>query len=256
VPMNRNLLFVAIGAFALAARFMAGLFGRADWLPGSRLYRVPAWIVCLALVLAHIPIAMVARVWSQKMFFSLSKNAIYGTVKIGESHDLPTREVIVVNAPNPLLFAALPQLRRYQDEPIPARARVLAPGWRPLDISRTGDRTLVIRSRGGDLLSVVESDRDMRPSFLYMWRTFNMLFRGDNEPFQAGERVEVAGMTIQVVSVAPDGAPQAVQVDFSVPLEDPSLHWLQWDWQPRGLGSYREFKVPAVGETVALPGPR
>lgn len=255
VPMNRNLLFVAIGAFALAARFMAGLFGRADWLPGSRLYRVPAWIVCLALVLAHIPIAMVARVWSQKMFFSLSKNAIYETVKIGDSPDLPNREVFVVNAPNPLLFVGLPQLRRYQDEPIPACVRVLAPGWRTLDVSRAGDRTLVIRSREGDLLSVAESDRDMRPNFLYMWRTFNTLWRGDGQPFQAGQRMEVAGMTIQVVSVTPEGSPQAIQLDFSLPLEDPSLRWVQWDWRPRGLGSYSPFTVPAVGETVVIPGP-
>jgi hypothetical protein len=254
-PMNRNLLFTAVGGFALVARYATGMLAGQSWVPTSRLYRVPMWIICVALLFIHVPVALGGRIWSQRMF-ATAERIIYSTVDIGEPADLPNRSVVVVNAPNPFLFVGLPHLRSYQGKPIPKLARVLVPGWRPLEITRTGQRTLVIRSREGSVLSVDESSTDMQPNFLYLYRTFNTFFRGDNEPFHAGRRVEVTGMTTQVASVAPDGAPQEVQVDFSVPLEDPSLHWLQWDWQPRGLGSYREFKVPAVGETVALPGPR
>ncbi len=255
VPMNRNLLFVAVGGFGLAARYATGMLAGQSWVPKSRLYRVPMGIICIALLFIHVPVALGGRIWSQRMF-SAVEQIIYSTVDIGEPADLPNRSVVAVNAPNPFLFIGLPHLRSYEGKPMPKLARALVPGWRPLEITRTGQRTLVVRSMEGSVLSVDESSTDMRPSFFYLYRTFNTLFRGDHESFQAGRRVEVTGMAIQVVSVTEDGAPQAVQVDFSVPLEDPSLYWLQWDWRPRGLGSYREFKVPAVGETVALPGPR
>lgn len=254
VPMNRNLLFAAIGAFGLLARFFAGMFAGDSWVPGRLMYRVPLWMICMALLFIHVPVALGGRLWSRRMFSRFAE-VIYSTVEFGEAPDLGDKTVVVVNAPNPFLFTAMPLVRSYEGKPVPALARVLAPGWRPLEVTRTGEHTLVIRSMEGGLLSVDEWSEDPRPNFLYPYRTFNRLFRGHNEPLQVGQRVEAAGMTIQVVSLAPDGTPQTVQFDFSIPPEDPSLRWLQWDWRPRGLGSYREFKVPAVGESVALPGP-
>ncbi|MHC4677532.1 MAG: hypothetical protein ACYTEK_02445, partial [Planctomycetota bacterium] len=67
VPMNRNLLFVAIGAFALTAQFIGGMFGKENWVPKSRFWRVPAWILCLTLVFTHICVAPVARTQAPKM---------------------------------------------------------------------------------------------------------------------------------------------------------------------------------------------
>jgi hypothetical protein len=51
----------------------------------------------------------------------------------------------------------------------------------------------------GSLLSVDESSRDMRPSFLYLYRTFNTLFRGPDEPFHAGPRIELPEVTLEVL---------------------------------------------------------
>jgi hypothetical protein len=104
-------------------------------------------------------------------------------------------------------------------------------------------------------LSVDESRRDMAPNFLYLYRTFNTLFRGANELFQPGWRAELPEVSVDLLSVDSDGFPSEVRFDFTVPLEDASLHWLQWNWRPTGFGSYSPFPIPALGETITLAGP-
>jgi hypothetical protein len=254
VPMNRNLLFAAIGAFGLLARYVTGMFAGESWVSGRRMYRIPLWMICIALLFIHVPVALGGRLWSRRMF-AFSGEVIYSTAEIGEAPGLSDRTVVLVNAPNPFLLVAMPHLRSYEDKPIPASTRVLVPGWRPLEVTRTGENTLVIRSVEGDLMSADESSIDMRPNFLYMYRTFNTLFRGADEPFHAGQRVELPDLAVEVLSVDDAGSPTAAQFDFSHFLDSPSLLWLRWHWKPIGLGSYSPFTIPAVGETVVIPGP-
>jgi hypothetical protein len=94
----------------------------------------------------------------------------------------------------------------------------------------------------------------MKPSFRYLYRTFNKLFRSENEPFHSGSRVELPEVSVEVLSIGTDGLPTEVRFDFAVALEDTSLHWLRWNWKPVGFGGYVPFDIPAVGETVTLPG--
>ena len=253
-PMNRNLLFVAIGAFGLTARYVGGVLGRADWVPRWRPYRVVVWIVCVALLLMHIPAALAGRVTSPRMM-ALAEKVIYSTVEIGDQPDLPGRTVFVVNAPNPFLFIGWPQLRSYEGKPMPKLARVLVPGWRSLEITRTGPRTLVVRSTQGNLFSVDESRRDLQPNFVYLYDMFNTLFRNERDAFQVGDRLELPEMSVEVLSVEAQGFPTGVQFDFADPLEEASHRWLRWTWKQNGSGAYGRFTVPAVGQTVTLAGP-
>ena len=80
---------------------------------------------------------------------------------------------------------------------------------------------------------------------------FDHLFR-DNvaDPLELGDRIELTDLTIEITAVA-DGRPAEVSFSFARPLEDPSLHWLQWK-----DGIYVPFDVPAIGETVELPPAR
>jgi hypothetical protein len=254
VPMNRNLLFVAIGAFGLLARYVTGMFAGSRWVPGRRIYRVPLWMICIVLLFIHVPVALGGRLWSRRMF-AFSGEVICSTVEIGEAPNLSDKTVVLVNAPNPFLFVAMPHLRSYENESVPALARVLAPGWQPLKVTRTGESRLVIQSMKGSLLSVDESSTDMRPNFLYLYRTFNTLFRGQDEPFYAGQEVEFPDLAVEVLSVDDAGSPTAIQFDFSRSLDSSSLYHLQWHWKPMGLGSYSPFTIPAVGETTVIPGP-
>ncbi|MHC4118191.1 MAG: hypothetical protein ACYSWO_11855 [Planctomycetota bacterium] len=254
IPMNRNLLFVAIGAFALMAQFIGGLFARQDWAPRSRLWRVPAWIICMTFILTHVGFTAASRVKAPAMM-SFAFDKIYSTVRIDPAQDLTGKTLVVVNAPNPFLFMGVPALKAYWDEPLPERTRVLAPGFRPLKITRTGDRTLLVESRAGDILSVDTSRRDFVPNFAYFANDFNSLFRPADMPFQTGHKTELSDMSVEVVAVGSQGQPTKVRFDFAVSLDDPSLVWCQWTWKKGGLGSYSRFKIPAVREEAQTNGP-
>jgi hypothetical protein len=253
-PMNRNLLFAAIGAFGLTAQFIGGLFVKESWVPKSRMWRVPAWILCLTLILIHIVIAGATRIIVPKRI-SFVFDTFYSTIDVGSEPDLENKTTVVVNAPNPFLLLGLPVLRAYENEPLPERTRVLAPGFVPLEVTRTGEKTLLLKAQTGNILSPETSREDFKLNFVYFYDEFNSLFRPEDLPFRAGEQVELTGMSVEVIDVDRAGQPVEIQFHFAVSLDDPSLSWLQWDWKKGGFGSYSRFNVPAVGEKTYIRGP-
>jgi hypothetical protein len=254
IPMNRNLLFAAIGAFGLTAEFIGGLFLKESWVPKTRYWLVPAWIVCLTLLFIHIVITAGSRVIVPKRISSIF-NIFYSTVDVGSQPDIENKTVVVVNAPHPFLFLGMPALRAYEDKALPERTRVLAPGFMPLEITRTGEQTLLLQAQAGNILSPDTSRKDFKLHFVYIYKESNSLFRPEDLPFQTGKQVELTGMSVEVIGVDEAGQPTQVQFHFAVSLDNPSLSWLQWDWKKGRFGSYSQFKVPAVGEKAYVPGP-
>jgi hypothetical protein len=254
IPMNRNLLFVAIGAFGVMAQFIGGLFTKENWTVRSRFWRVPAWILCVMLIFVHVGFTIVVRARAPKTV-SFTFDTFYSTIEVDPADDLTGKTLVVVNAPNPLLFLGMPLLRAYWNESLPERTRLLAPAFAPLKITRTGVKTLLIEAQTGNILSTDKSRRDFKPNFANFYYHFNSLFRPKDLPFKAGEKVELSNMSAEVVSVDTYGQPTTVRFDFNVSLDDPSMRWLQWNWKKSGFGSYATFKVPAVGEKSYTTGP-
>jgi len=252
--MNRNLLFVAIGAFGLTAQFIGGLFLRENWTSRSDYWRVPAWILCIVLIFTHVGVAGVARIRAPKTM-SFVFDTFYSTIEVGQAVDLTDKTVVVVNAPYPFLFLGMPVLRAYWNQPIPERIRLLAPGFAPLEIARTGEKTLRVKAQTGNLLSPDTSRRDFKPNIAYFYYEFNSLFRPHDLPFEVGERIELNDMSVEVIELDNDGQPTEILIDFAVPLDDPSLLWLQWNWKGPGFGEYSTFQVPAIGEEASTKGP-
>jgi len=253
-PMNRNLLFAAIGAFGLTAQFIGGLFLKESWVPKTRYWLVPAWIVCVTLLFINIIIAGGTRVIAPKRISSIF-NTFYSTVDVGSQPDIENKTVVVVNAPHPFLFLGLPVMRAYENKALPERTRILVPGFVPLEVTRTGEKTLLLKAQTGNILSPETSREDFKLNFVYFYDEFNSLFRPEDLPFRAGEQVELTGMSVEVIDVDRKGQPTQVLFRFAVSLDDPSLSWLQWNWKKGGFGSYSRFNVPAVGEKTYIPGP-
>ncbi|MHC4169389.1 MAG: hypothetical protein ACYSWQ_20775, partial [Planctomycetota bacterium] len=246
--------FVAtIGAFGVMAQFIGGLFAKQDWVPGYRFWRVPAWMICATLIFIHVGFTAVSRARTPRMT-SFFFEKFYSTVEVDPSVDLTDKTLVVVNAPNPFLFLGMPALRAYENEPLPDRTRVLAPGFGPLKFTRTGEKTLLVEAQAGNIMSVDKSRRDFKPHFAYFCAHFNSLFRPHDMPFEVGQKTELTGMSAEVVAVDADGQPTKVLFDFAVSLDNPALVWFQWTWK-NGLGSYSKFEIPAIGEESQTNGP-
>jgi hypothetical protein len=254
VPMNRNLLFAAIGAFGLTAQFIAGLFTKQSWVPTARFWRVPAWILCFTLLFINVPVAIAARISAPKAI-SFIFNTFESTIDIGSHPNFESQTVVVVNAPNPFLFVGLPFYRAFENQPLPEKTRVLSPAFGPLEIMRTDEKTLMIKTHAGSLFRPDTSRQDDQLNFVYLYHHLNSLFRPPEARFSVGERIQLTGMSVEVAGVDAHGRPNELLIRFDVPLEDPSLHWLQWNWKELGFGSYSPFKPPAVTQKSYLPGP-
>ncbi|MHC4626023.1 MAG: hypothetical protein ACYTDV_03485 [Planctomycetota bacterium] len=252
--MNRNLLFVAIGAFGLMAQFISGLFVKQDWTARSRLWRVLAWMLCITLIFMHVGFTIVSRAKAPKTM-SFVFDTFYSTVEVDPSADLTDRTLVVVNAPNPFLFIGLPVLRAYWNEPLPDRTRILSPGFGPLRITRTSEKTLLVEAQTGNILSTDTSREDFAPNFAYFYNHFNSLFRPEDLPFSVGDKTELRDMSAEVTAVDDGGQPTKVQFRFAVSLDDPALVWFKWTWKKNGLGAYSRFNVPAIGEVSQTNGP-
>jgi hypothetical protein len=186
---------------------------------------------------------------------SFAFDTFYSTVKVDPSVDLTNKTLVVVNAPHPMLFLGLPFFRAYWNEPLPERTRLLAPGFAPLEITRTGERSLLVKATTGNILSTDAARKDFKPNLANLYHHFNSLFRPEDLPFQVGEQVGLGDMWVEVVKVDSNGQPTQVLFHFAVSLDDPALCWLQWNWKRAGFGYYSTFEAPAVGEVSRTEGP-
>ena len=245
VPLGKNLGFVAVGAYGLIASFVAGLITRR--LPESFSYRIPAWAACALLILVHIPGAIAGRVLAVEGT-ALTFNALGYLSKIGNSTDVENKNVIVVNAPCQLALAYAPFYKAYNHQPLPKTIRTLVPGCTSFDVERTDDKTLVIQSKAPDIFSC----DDVGPIHAaYACRAVNMLVGAPG--CKKGDRHDLSGLTVEILESDASDLPSRVAFRFDTSLDSPDFHWLRFDWRTL---SYQPFKVPAIGQSVTLSGPR
>jgi hypothetical protein len=254
---GRHLVFVSLGALGLMAQFVAGLLERHDWLPARRAWRIPAWAVGLALLGLHavlFPILVSSLVSSTQTAIGPLYQAV---MDIGPLPGIERQDVVIVNAPSPGQFIYLPSLRHFGGQAMPAHVRVLAPAHSPVEVTRLDAHTVIVRPEYGYLLSPGSSVGGRRDIFPLIHPTFasqygDGFFRSGAFPMTLGQQVELTGMRAEVIALTANGRPLEARMQFTVPLEDASLKWLQWDWE---RNAYVPFTLPAVGETVRVAGP-
>ncbi len=248
---GRQLLFVGIGGMGLVALFLGGMFAGADWLPARRVWRIPAWGLCVLLLGCHAIYAPMQLILGSSRP-SLTQSAIERLTDVGPVSD--GQNVVVVNAPCVFFFAFLPSLRSLHQQSIPAHTRVLSPGYFSVEVSRVDDNTLAVRPEKGYLQpsgTVPEGREAPHAHPVYAYQAFDATFRGKGYPMALGQRVELTGMQAEVTALTDDERPSEARIRFDRPLEDASFKWLKWDWKK---GGYVRFIPPAVGETVRVFG--
>lgn len=253
---GRLLLFTGLGAMGLMAQFIGGLVERADWLPTRPAWRLSARVLGGLLVGLHLVVAPVAM-----PIVAAAPDAVQRIIDrvtdLGQFADAGREDVIVVNAPSPFNFIYVPSARRVQGQHVPARIRVLAPGYADVEVARVDAHTVRVRPSGGFLAPPgvrAGEGPTTRAAFdlVHVYQVLDSFFRSEAVPMRLGEPVVLAGMRAEVTGLTPDGRVSEARLRFAVPLDDPSLTWLRWDWGSRG---YAPFAPPGIGETARIPGP-
>lgn len=253
---GRVLALASLGTMGLIALFIGGYAERQSWASPSGARHTLLGAMCWVLVGLHgvlspflMPVGTVVPGWLQ--------GSIADVIEIGPLPDAEQRHVVIVNAPSPFNLIYLPSLRRERREPMPARLRVLAPGYAAVTVTRLDERTVRVRPEHGYLPrpGTVDAGRDDPAPAVhvaYMFQLVDRFFRGDAFPMALGKQVSVSDMRFEVVALTEDGRAAEATITFAYGLDDPYWTWLQWDWHS---GRFVPFRPPAVGRIERIPGP-
>jgi hypothetical protein len=229
-PMDRLLTFVGLGAFGLLVQFWYMVFGADAPRPKLAFRRAAAVPLALLLVLFHVVLAPLLL--AVRAAAPLGPPAFIDRcyVRVPFDETIERQDLVVVNAPVPML-AGYCQLNFEQEGmPSPRAVRILAPGLFPMTVVRTDDRTLEVEPENG-----------------YLGLFLDQLFRNQQHPLRLGEQVQLPRMTATVLDVTEDGRPQKVAFRFEASLEDSSLRWLHFQ-----AGEFVPWMPPPVGEKAIL----
>ncbi len=229
-PMDRLLMFTGLGAFGLMVRFWNAVFSADGLREGFVLWRVVAVPVALLLVLLHVvvaPLLLTLRAsapWGPREF----TQSMFPTERFDRS--IEEQDLVVVNPPVAWLVGYCLFTYEHEGLPAPRAVRTLAPGIRGVTVRRTSDRTIEVIPDNG-YVNFPDS-----------------LLRNEQYPLKTGQQVQLARMTVTVLTSA-DERPKSVVFTFQTSLEDKSLRWVQFR-----NGEYVPWTPPAVGDEVRLQG--
>jgi hypothetical protein len=145
------------------------------------------------------------------------------------------KTAIIAHVPASLVTASVPLMRVYRNEPRPKRLYWLVATPAKVAIQRTGEATLRVA-----------------PALGFMDQELEQHYRGQQDHFKVGDRVELSEMMVEILSLTPDGRPLVCDFRFREPLESSRYLWLTW--RP---GGFVTFEPPKLGETIesSVEGP-
>lgn len=231
LPSDRLLTFAGVGAMAAIALLMADALQRDTPRAQGRGARVARGIVLPLLALVHLVVAPLFLPIRALTMTMLGKMIERVDASIPKGEDIREKTLVVVNARVDFLLLYTPVQRAVLGVPRPRGLRLLSSGVAETRVSRLDARTLRVRPAEGFLKS--EGERMMRSL---------------SRPFHTGDEVALSDVRVRVSEVTADGRPAQADFSFNVPLEDPSLLWMQWQ-----DGALSPYSPPAVGGNHVLP---
>jgi hypothetical protein len=228
VPMNRNLIFVGLGAMGLLGQFLAAALGAKFW-RRPLLWRACQGVLVGALAVIHLVIAPVGLAVLAR--FPCGPDPMLDAFQTLPVVPRSDRDMIFVNFSWSMHMLDLLTARAVDGEPLPRSAQILAPASTEVTVTRTDENTLLVRPDRG--------------YFVYL--ASGMGYSRDS-PLAPGRTIDLKTMKITITETTADGRPAAVLFRFNTPLEDQSLQWICWK-----SGRFQEFQPPPVGSTVSLP---
>ena len=219
----------------LLAQFLGGLADGTDRTSRSALWNRPARMIGYALVFVHLLVAPLLLPPSTFVSKLAGEPMRAAAASLPNDPRLSEQDLVIVNSPDHLLFVTnVWPLRLLDGRPLPKHLRGLVTTPVPIELWRLDRNTLQVHLEQGLFRGILGT-----------------LFHGPDQPMKVGYRVELEGMSVEVVSLNEQGEPSQLRFRFDVPLEDPSLHWVRWE-----DGVYVPFQPPAMGQRLKLPAPR
>jgi len=232
-PSNRLLTFTGIAALGLTAQFVEFAFSEEKSGRFGKAYGRVARFSAGGLIVFHLALAPLGLWYQAGHPFGPPALMESFNLRMELPDEIVNQDLIVVNPPSPMHVSYYLITGELDHLPVPGRLRCLATGVTPMTLHREDERTIVIRPRDG-----------------FMAMFLSRLLRNEQHPMHVGERVELTGLSVEVLEISANGEPAAARFKFDVPLEHSSLRWIRWR-----EGQFEPFVPPPVGEETTLVPP-
>lgn len=230
-PQNRLLLFVGIGAMGLLAQWLHALFARSQCLPSKVLWRYPAYLMALCLLVTHLLLAPLTGFLFLQFQDRSSQNMVSALGSIPNDSFISEQDLILVNPPEyTYLVSAIEPFLVLQGRPRPNRIRALVAGSQAMTVYRLDENTLELSLSQG--LFPTQFSRYQRSSL---------------ENFIVGQRVELDGFSVEIMALNETGDPTVIRYQFEHSVQNRRLRWLRYH-----EGQYIGWQPPAIGEIESL----
>jgi hypothetical protein len=224
-PSDRLLLFVTLGAMGLIARVIAPLLAAGD--------AKPARPRAVALLFAgwHLgcaPLLLPLRAAQMQVAGYALERA---NAEWPHAPNLAERTVVIVNAPVDVFASYLQAELAWKHERRPRHLYWLTSAGSPLQLTRTGERSVSVEREGGFLSTPLEQH-----------------YRAQSGAFAPSWSVALSEMSVEVGRVSTDRRPLTVNFHFREPLESNAYLFLVW----RG-DRYERLTLPELGRSLRFP---
>jgi hypothetical protein len=230
VPNDRLLTLVGLGMMpVLAFAIHDTLRGTESATDATRSFEARLRVFCaFALLFGHLvvdPLLLPTTAMSPSL---IGRWAAHADAALPATPELRNQTLIVAAVPDSVLLSYVPVMRSIEGRPRPEKLYWLAATPSAASFERRGPNVLRVTA----------------PDGLYDRRSEA---RSHGLQLRRGERVQLSQMTVDVIELTPDGRPSVCDFSFREPLESGRYVWRTWD-----AGEIREFRVPAIGETLPL----
>lgn len=226
-PHNRQLLFTSFGAMALLAQLWEMYAIELRELRLSLLQRFSreqsGLLIFVRLFIS--PLVMPLTTYG----IAISAPLLQAPASIGD--DIAGHDAVFVTAPDYFAVKLVQLDRRIDQRPLPRRIRALGFGSEPTTIHRTAADTLELEYAGGILST-----------------PFMELYRDRRTPMHVGDRVELEGMSIEVVEVTADRRASKARFVFDRDVDAGQFQFYYWV-----NGHFERLALPALGSSRQLP---
>lgn len=228
---NRLLLFVGVGAMGLMAQCIVHVTRNDGLFPSSRLWRIPALIFTVYLILVRLVLSPPLLAMGAYYFKPYGDPLAAAARSVIADPDIARQQIILVNPPDQIShmliwFVGAPEGKR------PAGMRLLSGAPAAVEVTRIDEHSLRVKIEGG----------------LFQGFTGRLFRSLTEDPIRVPQEFHVTGMTARVTAMTQDNGPEEIVYRFTDPLEDAPMRWLHW----KDCG-YQTFVLPPVGTSVRLP---
>lgn len=234
-PMNRLLFFVGLGSMGLLSLGVRGLIEHCREPRRSYPTRLATAGLVALLLGVHLVLAPIQGLTVLRYQARVSDRQLNAIASVPHDQAIANQDLVLLNCPDYAYGAmAIAPVKLAHGARVPRRLRALTASAGAMQITRLDTHTLE-----ATLATGLFSDELSR------------YFRGQQLPFHVGERVQLPGFAVEILSLAPHGDPDRLRYRFAQPLEHPSLRFLRWY-----DGQYLPAQLPAIGHTLQLPAAR